>query len=374
MFRGHTFLVSLTASSLTVAELTHNGGRVLYELEDKIPVTCVIISSDNQPGTPARCSRGWATSNALPAAIEDHVRANRITVVYEHWVHECVCKNRLLLPCRDYPDTVAYDPYLFARIHFTTTQLPMQLKANIIALMQFYGATYHNHLLDMTNLLVHSHTRLLPAARRSVAPSALAPPPLVGDRHDAVELASIKEGEAANIGSGERWSTGPSGDNAAEAAKPSLSKLAVARQLGIPCVTPQWVQLCVNACKLLPAESALAPTLPPQTPLHPSTNPNATMLSDAPALSVTDANEIPPYEEEADRWISEVLASASRSACPHSRSAATDAYSAHPETPLSCTVSSKEEDGEVRHAPKGAAQLSPSSASASKTRKRRRAR
>ncbi|KAG5465524.1 hypothetical protein CUR178_00229 [Leishmania enriettii] len=373
MFHGHAFVVSLTASPLTVAELTHNGARMVYDLDGETPVTCVIIASDNQLGTPVRCSRGWATRNALPTSLEGHVRARRITVVYEHWVHQCVRKRRLLLPCRDYPDAIAYDPHLFASVHFTTTQLPMQLKANIIALMQFYGATYHNHLLDITNLLVHSHVHLSPAAARNAGPGTGAPLPLDADRRDAVTVASIKDEEAANAGPGERLLTEPSSDNPTEAAKPPLTKLAVARQLGIPCVTPQWVQLCLNAGELLPVQSALASPPLARTLLHPSTESGATMQTDAPGSSVTDADELCRYEEELDRWIGEALMSTSHSAHPDCGSTPTDACAAHLHVPSSCMVPRKEEEAsEAREAPKGAAQLSPSRASASKARKRRR--
>ncbi|CBZ26073.1 conserved hypothetical protein [Leishmania mexicana MHOM/GT/2001/U1103] len=374
MFRGHTFLVSLAASPLTVAELTQNGGRVVYHLDDKTPVTCAIIASDNQPGTPARCSRGWGSAKELPKSVESRIRSSRLTVVYERWVHQCLCENRLLLPCRDYPDTIAYDPYLFAGVYFTTTQLPLQLKANIIALMQFYGATYHNHLLDTTNLLVYSHVSLSPAAPRHAVTSPLAPQPLVAGGRDEEAPSSTKETEAANTSSSQQLSTGRSGDNPNEAALPSLTKLAVARQRGLACVTPQWVQLCLNTGELKPASSALGAAPLAQTPSLPSTNSSATLRTDAPVPTVTAADEIRYHEEEVDRWIDEVLSSTPPSAHPNSGGATMGACAAHLPGPSLCTVPGRpEEAAEVREALMLAAQLSLSGASVPRTRKRRRA-
>ncbi|CAM43998.1 conserved hypothetical protein [Leishmania braziliensis MHOM/BR/75/M2904] len=369
MFCGHTFLVSLAASPLTVAELTRNGARVVYDLDDKTPVTCVIIAGGNQLGTSARCSRGWTEANGLPTSMENRIRASRITVVYEHWVHECLRKSRLLLPCRDYPDTIAYDPYLFAGLRFTTTQLPLQLKANIIALMQFYGATYHNHLLDTTNLLVYSHMRLSPNSLRHAVSDPLAPLPSIADRRDTGAQSSIKEAEAANTCPGQRLSTGPSGDNPAGAAVPSLTKLAVARQHGVTCVTPQWVQLCLNAGELQPARSALAPAPLTRTLSPPSTNSSATMKADASVSNVTDANELFHCDEEVEQWISDVLM-----CTPHSGGATTDACAVRLYGPSWCTIpGQKEEVAAARETLQLAAQLCSSGTSASKTRKRRRA-
>ncbi|GET93295.1 hypothetical protein, conserved [Leishmania tarentolae] len=373
MFRGHTFLVSLTTSPLTVAALTQNDGRVVYSFDDNIPVTCVIISSNNHPGTQASCIPGAGAAKELPESVESHVRANRFTVVYEHWVHECLSKNRLLLPFRDYPDTIAYDPFLFCGVYFTTTQLPLQLKANIVALMQFYGATYHNHLLDTTNLLIYSHMNLAPPTLRHAVTSPLAPQSLVAGSRNAEALSSSKDMAAANTSPSQELLTGRSGDHPTEAAQPSLTKLAVARQRGIACVTPQWVQLCLNAGQLKPGSSALVTVSPTRAPSHPSTIPNAIIHVDAPISIVTAADQLRHHEEEVDRWIGEVLTSTPSSASPNSAGATTGACAVHLPAQSSCVVpGGKEEAAEVRRALKWNAPLALSGPAASKTRKRRR--
>ncbi|KAG5490098.1 hypothetical protein JKF63_00217 [Porcisia hertigi] len=365
MFRGHTFLVSLAASPLTVAELTQNGGRVVYDLSTNV-VTCIIIASNNSTGTPVRCRRGWAVANALPTSMEDHVRANRITVVYEQWVHQCLSKNRLLLPCRDYPDTIAYDPHLFAGVHFTTTRLPLELKANIVALMQFYGATYHPHLLDTTNLLVYSHMSLSPVTVKNAVTSPPARPHIVPDGPNKKALSPAKESEAAKASTPQRFSPESCVAYPTEAAEPSLTKLVVARRLGIPCVTPQWVQSCLNTGGLQPPGSTLTDAPPALTPSPP-----------VPSFSTeaqVDAGELRREEEEIDRWIGEVRTSMPAFARPHSGDTATDACVAHLRSLSPCMEPRGNNDAEeVCQALKLAAQLAPLGALASKTRKRRRA-
>ncbi|KPA80182.1 hypothetical protein ABB37_05163 [Leptomonas pyrrhocoris] len=259
MFAGHTFYVSLTTSPLTVAALTQRGGSVVYDVDRATSITCVVIANENvcsnaaaSPAAPPcssssaamRGGRGWAVRNKLPASAEDHIRAARVPVVYELWVHQCVRAGRPLLPCQGGPDVVAYNPFLFAGLRFTTTQLPLQLKANIVAILQFYGAEYHRHLLDTTNTVVYSHMQF-----KGVSSSA--------------NVSSSSSIDACPSGAVPHKSppAAATTPTVTEAAAAPLTKLSVARERGMACVTPQWVQLCLNAGLLLPHAAPLVATL-----------------------------------------------------------------------------------------------------------------
>jgi hypothetical protein len=294
MFSGHTFCVSLATAPLTVAALTQNGGRVAYDLNHGAHITCVVIANTTkdpfslssslttQHVFPAamRGGLGWAVRNRFNASVEDSVRAARVPVVYELWVQQCVQAGRIL-PCKGGRDVVAYDPFLFAGVRFTTTQLPMQLKANIVAILQFYGGEYHRHLLDTTNVVVFSHMQLRHDANRSsgdamtkTAASAAQGPAqteLVKGANDADACttppfhssgscahavscapASLLGKALLKLPPAAAASYKVVAAAAADAMMSTPTKLAVARERGLLCVTPQWVQLCLNAGQLLP--------------------------------------------------------------------------------------------------------------------------
>ncbi|KAK7199939.1 BRCA1 C Terminus (BRCT) domain containing protein [Novymonas esmeraldas] len=336
MFQRHVFFVSLAASPLTTVAITQHGGRVVYDLDGPDNITCVVIAAPTGGGAAARWGRGWAVANALPKSLEDHVHAHRIAVVYERWVHECLSRGRLLLPCRDYPDSIAYDPQLFADVRFTTTQLPLQLKANIVALLQFYGATYHSDMLDTTNLLVFSHTRLpppTPSASRADVRHTRSPD---GDR-EAATPHHRDEPHVCARSPGQR-----------AAATPSLTKLAAARLHGIPCVTPQWVQQSLSAGAMQPTHATVADAAPGGTrsPPPPAVCAPTAVNSAAPLSKALETDAVHwRVEEEVELCVSDAIVT---STAPH------DAR----------------ESEEVREALRLAAQLVPTAP----TRKRRRTR
>ncbi|KPI88586.1 hypothetical protein ABL78_2319 [Leptomonas seymouri] len=252
MFTGHTFCVSSSTSPLTVAALTQRGGCVVYTVDHPTPITCVVIANENvsnmfeqSPAAPhlsltmaaARGGRDWAVRNKFPVFMEDRVRSARIPVVYELWVHQCMCAGRLLLPCKGSREVVAYDPFLFSGLCFTTTQLPLQLKANIVAILQFYGAEYHRNLLDTTNTVVYSHMRLKDS----------------GSACDCSSSSSL--GACSSTAVHQESPPAATASTSKEPVEAPLTKLSVARERGIACVTPQWVQLCLNAGELLPHTS-----------------------------------------------------------------------------------------------------------------------
>lgn len=304
MFAGHTFCVSLTTSSLTVAALTQRGGAVVYDLGEPATITCVVIAANDDPqplqscaaaaaaaAIPAAASvrrgRGWAVRNGFAAALEDRVRAARVPVVYELWVHQSVRAGHPLLPCKGSADVVAYDPMLFAGLRFTTTQLPLQLKANIIAVLQFYGAEYHRHLLDTTNTLVYSHMQLKvhhdgsKVSNGAVGAAAVASAVVGADsvqastRRDTAASSSVCAAASTFHLSGAAPQRSPPATTTMPAIHDTvaapMTKLSVARQRGLRCVTPQWVQLCLNAGALLP-------------PLAPPTSASAAKPVTVPAL------------------------------------------------------------------------------------------
>lgn len=314
MFDGRVFLVSPAGSPHTVAHITQNGGGVVYDLDHRTAVTCVIVAdhistgktSPSSTASAGRRTRGWATANGLAASLEDRVRASRIPVLYERWVHACLREARLLLPYRDHPDTVAYDPFLFAGLCFTTTQLlPLQLKANIVALMQFYGATYHPALLDTTNLVVYSHMRLVPPCRAEASVSRDTEAGSGAVASHAVDGGGLRSSSAAS----------PTAAAAAAVSNPPPTKLSVARERGVPCVTPQWIQLCLTVGELQPCVAAATAASAGATRSGGASAPRPAILAaaapdsaaEADTATAAAASELADTHDAVERWIGDVL-------------------------------------------------------------------
>ncbi|CAD2214468.1 hypothetical protein AGDE_13277 [Angomonas deanei] len=143
--------------------------------------------------------------------LEGHalLRGGRHAVVYVRWVEACLLAGRCVpvkpLPQDGYnPHTafLCYDPLFLDQVHFTTTQVPPSIKFNLIALLQFYGAHYSPHLRRSTTLVVYMPVWGPPSQRERSGPS----------------------------------------------------KLEVAKENGITCVSLRWMQDCLQRNLLLPEE------------------------------------------------------------------------------------------------------------------------
>lgn len=204
IFSGCLFYVDEDVAYTVVDRIEKRGGRVTQEVPDVGCIFCAVIPSP----TAVRCEEG-----NVEDVVPTFCRVSRTPVVYDVWVQQCVACDSLL-PLKGDAAVLAYDPFMFDGVSFTTTQLPRHIKQNVVAAMQFYGATYTPFLGPDTNMLVYLKILNSPAMRLPVIDAC-------------VSLAD--EGFVLR----------------------RKSKLEVAAEAGITTVTPLWVQACLDAGRLV---------------------------------------------------------------------------------------------------------------------------
>eukprot|EP00796_Vickermania_ingenoplastis_P005148 gene5148-3698_t len=207
VFSGRIVFVGSNVPLWVPRAIECRGGRVTRELDGGAVVYCGVCNA--------------LESNTLLARL---VRRRRVTIVSPAWVRECVDADTLF-PLREIPGAVLFDPLLFRGLRFTTTQLPRQIKHNVIAAVRFFGGSYSPELATDTDLLIFC--RVLDAKKEV---------------------------------------RGASGSK----------KLLAASRHKITCVTPMWVQRCIDAGRLLdrpcppilpaqPAQAAILRSIEPNT-------------------------------------------------------------------------------------------------------------
>lgn len=222
IFSGHLFFVSSDLSPDICMDILKRGGRVTTKLPPGTECVHAAIVPFGNNKTSSDLEQRTRGVEPMYTPFIVFGRAYRIPVVYDHWVVDCVRENRLL-PFKGGADVVLFDPFMFEDLRFTTTQLPKYMKRNVICAMQFFGARYSSDLMSDTDVVVY--TRLMMSEgdglKRSPAPGPDRPP-----------------------------ETPPRG--AGEARDGRRSKLEIAREMNMFCVTPNWIQSCLQAGRRLP--------------------------------------------------------------------------------------------------------------------------
>lgn len=341
MFSSATFLVSALVQASTVAALRKERGRVIYDdaqskegrksgdevaaafgdAEDSLSTQYIVLATDSTTAIQQhRRLEFWLVENKISPSVAEYARWARIPVVTEQWVHACRCSSHIRTGISRSSDAslllndealVIYNPFLFAGVSFTTTQLPLQLKANIIAVLQFYGATYHRHLTTATQLVLYSNMPMLcqrPPSKKTPLQQWRAEVLTCrslshGNEMIATAAAAVQETPASCMPNHLKASDGI----AAGVAPMPVTKLEVAKLNGIPCKTPQWLQQCLSTNSLQPTRSITnfssenVTTTPTLTSLEPSAALQNKETQKAMDLMVNEVLEVPHPKEEQRR-------------------------------------------------------------------------
>lgn len=306
VFSGVVFLVSPAIRPTTVAAIHAQGGSTVYALPPEGVIDCAVQPDNNSsssgvatPTTPAASSvllllpaTPDFCSHFSPSTVA-YLRGRRIPIAYEAFIFSAVHEyhysagagavvgkdshdrksakqqqqQQMNITARAmdaargvglaatsspsaYRSLLAYNPFCLSGLVFTTTQLPRQMKANVIAAMVFYGAAYSPDLTADTDLVVH--TRILPS------PVAAAAAATAEKKKQTREQGGEGEGEEEETGAG----------GAGRHPTPAATKLAAATAHGIACVLPSWVQDCVKYGRLLPLSVPSPSPGPFTSPAH----------------------------------------------------------------------------------------------------------